>query len=1141
MTTTTEAALAEGSGDFGYSLVIEGFPYVLTDWDDLAAVEAAYAGTDWEDVLAGLEVIGGIRQSIEPFKEDLDTPELIFHVMDADGEDTFGKAVFKTKPTISSRIDDVFLPNPDGSGTLTVKENATGPAAFGSSGTVYLGTRAIAFSAKPTAKTFTVPAAGASLFSPFTAGSGNTFALPGSMAQGQNWDIAAPARVSDIPQTWEGKKVALYMHRVVGGVWDTRAQASLRFAGIISEIRDTGTLTAVHCRDLRQHIEQSAIHAKQWRGYVKPGIYLPAGTRFKVSVIRNDMTSSSTDEFVVRSSGASGSDECNAGLYDYSDFLKRLEAWLEADGIDGTWAVYTKLRAAGVRTSFRCRLDGADTIVALQFRCTSVGVLEFMGFGEDYKGSDLDDDWHVVERLNKLDQEAFITSGAPPYRTRALQSRKAYGENQTIKFDAHDGEWWDHRDYLPAGIQGLAADENWSYVVVGESQLAIAEYSSDDELINVTPIAGFGEVYDKVLRDFQAPGVTYDDPADARLEVRQLVFLTGKFSEIMPRLFASIDGRGVNHDDYDAFPSGAGVPWSLLGDDFVNSCKALEEAEGTDTISLRLDRPTKIKDILGAELALRFAFLVFKEGGFRFVSPPLPNATTCDWELDETNKAVGPDDEVPLTTTDITKDFLVNVVNINYRRTHDGKFIDHLTVKDATSIATRGETDADEIDAVNSVSDKASVSGSTVEALAANLMVRMFPMFGKPAKLLRRTIAPTHYGITPGDTVAVTDLVVRDPTTGERGITSRATVCLEVFHDYGELRGEVLLLMSDEDRTCPLAPAAEVDTGYSSGGYTNGYDSTNKRIKLKDHSFSESSADKDVASFAAGDKVRILELDCSNPASPDAWDRDIDSVDVGAGYIQMPTGISSPAWSGATKKFVVIPQGYAAVQDSQKLGTFQADNFDGLIADSVEENLYGQQTVLGYSNGVATDLPALLADECFGDGKPLTPFQLEYFVRGANNLLNYKTATHVPLQVWRDGSGANSCEDMATDATEWQLHLMVPVYIGGLQIAGRTRYLSVAPQFRSEGGATAYVRVTSSRFPPVGLGLSDPDWRFIEPARSVEFSTTSTTLVTATPQNLLPVAAQIPGHTWLSISLKGTGGDVVRCSGLPILYLKALS
>src|SRR5687767_10558185 len=119
---TTDDQLETGSGQFGFALLIEGYPEIICDVASTAAVVTAYSGTGWTAARAGLEVIGAIKQSIEPFKEDLDVPTLTFHVMDCDGSDTFGKAVWKSKPTISSRLNAVFQPAADGSGTLTVRD-----------------------------------------------------------------------------------------------------------------------------------------------------------------------------------------------------------------------------------------------------------------------------------------------------------------------------------------------------------------------------------------------------------------------------------------------------------------------------------------------------------------------------------------------------------------------------------------------------------------------------------------------------------------------------------------------------------------------------------------------------------------------------------------------------------------------------------------------------------------------------------------------------------------------------------------------------------------------------------------------------------------------------------------------------------
>lgn len=1131
---TTATALATGSGQFGYVLVVEGYQYLLTDAATTSAVVTAYAGTGWTQALPGLKVIGSIKQSIEPFKTDLDVPTLTFHVMDCDGNDTFGKAVWKSKPSISSRLNAVFQPAADGSGTITVRDNATGPAAFPASGTVYLGTRAINYSSKSGTTGLTVSAGGAGVFAPFTGDGSNVYNRPQGLAEGQIYDVAAPPRVSDVPATWIGKQVALYIHRIVGGVWDARAQAHLEFAGTIAKFEDGEGVTVVTCHDMRKKIEDATLLRTQWVGSVKPGIYLRAGDKLRVQETTNSTTPITSGTFTVVASGASGVDEANAGLYEYGDFLEMLEQWLSADAtLDATWAVYCPQREQGRRTVFRARWS-TTVMHGMSLYCNSQHVLEFMGFS-NYERSDDDGDWLRVTVANKWRDERFLESVDPPYRIRALYRAGHVSAGLSLQLDSSTGTWLDHSDYLPQAMQGADVGENWSYVIIGDSQLAIAEYSSDTLLINVTPLAGFGQLYSK-LDDFKAPGVTFDDPAEA-LEVRQVVFLTGKFSELIPRLFASVDGRGVNHATYDDFPWGAAVPYSLLGSTFVQSCESLETAEATDTISIRLDRPTKLKDILIPEMALRFAFLIFKDGVFQFVSPPVPNSATADHVLDETNKAVGPGERVPMTASEWTSEYLTNVVKIQYKRDHAGKYQGNpIVIKNQVSIDLHGETDPLTIDAVNSVDENSSLSGSTVEALAGNIAARVLPTFGYPVKILRRTIAPSLYHVAPGDTVSLSDDLVRDPTSGARRLSNRACIVLSSQHDYGheggKLMGEVTLLMGDEDRTYPLSPAAEVDTTHTAGLYTNGYDSTNDRLHLNDHSFSKSADALDVTHFEAGDLVRIVEIDPADPASPDAWSREVAAV--GADYLELTAAISSPAWSGATKKFAIIPQEYSAVQDSQKLHAFQADDGDGHIEDVAEPNSYGTQKMLSFTRGVATDLPALLADELHGDGKPVTPFQLQSLTRMHNNLINCKAATHAPTVAYSAAGDAL----LTSSSADYELIQIFPVYIGGITPAGRNRYLSIAPQFRSTTGDAVYVKVTSSRFRPTGSSLTG--YTFSGATRSVEFTTSSTTSAIATAQNLLPVPAQFPGHTWLAVQLKAEGLAECRCAGFPVLYLKPL-
>jgi hypothetical protein len=1135
---STDTALRSGSGTFGFVLLIEGFPYVVSDCATTAPVVTAYAGSGWTQALPGLKVIGSIKQSIEPFKADLDIPTLTFQVMDVDGNDIFGKAVWRTKPGASSRLTDVFSPAPDGTGVIDVRDNTD----FAASGSVYLGTRRIDYSGKVGSTQLTVT--DGNTLGVFAADSPNKYTRPQRLAGGQSGDLAAPPRVSDTPQAWNGKKVALYMHRIVGGVWDTVAQAHLEFAGTISKIEDGAGVTILSCTELRKQIEDAVLLENQWVGLVKEGIQLSAGDKIKIVLKGAADVTVETGEFVVVSSGASGDAEANAGLYPYATFLQMLESFLFADALTGTWSFSTGLREQGYRTIIKLYMD-SDTARAIEFWSNSAYIMEFMGFSDFSAASG---SWLKVGRSVEYNSEFSITSIGPPYRTRPLDYR---GRNNAtvgdafaitgidVEIDSNDGEWFNHTDYLPADVFPKES-ANWSFVLIGESQLALAEFDSDSLLTNVVPVGAFSRnnSYRGWMDPGSSPGITMDDAVEG-LTVRQVVLLTGQFSEVMPRLFASIQGEGVNHDDYDVLPFGAAIPWSLLGDTFVDSCAALEATEVADSISVLLVKPTKLKDVLIPELALRFAFLVFKDGVYQFVSPPVPNALTADHELTEANKAAGPGEQVPMSASQWTSEYLTNVIKVNTQRDAKGDFRgDVLTVIDKVSIDLHGQAEPLTIDAVNSVADDSGMGGTVAKALVANLATRVFPTFGYPLRLVTRPIAPTLYHAAPGDTATLTDDLVRDPVTGARGISGRACVVLSSVHDYGHeggrMMGEATVLLSEEDRTYALAPAAEIDTTYTSGLYTNGYDSTNFRLKLKDHSFSRSAdEDKDVTRFANGDLVRILELDCTDSASPDAWSRTLHAsagVDTSTGYIQMTASLSSPSWSGASKKFVVIPQSYSSVQASQKLAAFQADDADGMIQNVIEPNGYGTQWSLNFNHPTGTELPALLAEETYGDGKPLTPFQGYYLSRGLNNLIQRKTATHRP--VVRDTY-------YATTSATYELLQILPFLMGGMPAdTGRIRYISVAVHARSTSGGQVDIQVISSRLPP--SGSSNTGFSFGRGHRIVSFSTSSTTSVILGPEDLLPVWSTLQSHTWLSVIAKAEPGTECRIYGLPTLYLKPM-
>lgn len=1139
MGTTSTALQTQAGVQVGFALIIEGYPYVITD-GPLGAVTTAYAGTGYEHALPGLKIEGSIRQSIKPFQSDIDVPTLTFRIT-PDDNDTFGRDVFRFKPTYRTQLSSLFQAAADGSGTLSVKDASQ---FADSSGTVYLGTKAIKYSSK-TSNTFAVATGGAQYLYPFSADGSNKYSKTHNTSAQQDWDQGPIAWVSDIPTKWIGRKVALYIHRIVGGVWDTRAQAHLEFAGKIVEI-EQGELgvTIIQCEDLRAELNDAVLLKNQWVGYVKHGVRLQAGDAFKCSE-QESGTYRESGALTVVASGATGDDELNEGYYEIEDFVGRLNNWVSKDGtLTEKWLFgIQEIAGEGTRFVISVEFSGATNNKISFYANRNAGqVFDFLGINSDQLSATNLDDYPARVSVQEISTQTVVfRSARAPYRIRAFQRRMRANAKATVELQDSFGTFIDATSFLPAPYDTWpGSGESWSFFTIG-GLLAFGRKASATKIDQVyNKSIGFASYAQDDTADLNPDGITVEDTGK-ELEIKQVVILSGSFADIVARILASTSGGGINHATYDAFPEGMGcpgIPWGLLGDSFLQSARRLDQALRTEGMMVVLDRPTPLVDLFPPEFLLRHAWLVFKDGVYQFASPPTPNALATDHTLDETNKASNVPDNLRASVR-VTNEFLCNVLNLKFNRASGGKYRDEITIRNETSISDYGETKMVTLEAPNSYTDIAA-TGASAQDLAASLAQRTMPTFGKPLILVRRAIAPTLFHMAPGDTVTFSDDDVRDLTTGQMGIDNRACVCISVTHNYGheggELFGEAELLLTDEDRTYPLAPCAEVDTDYNSTvdglSFTDGYASAGPAIKLKTHAHSRSTDALDVTHFAAGDKIRIVEVDPTNTASIDAWNRTIASVDTTDSYVVLTASISAPAWSGATKLFEIVPQLYADCTESQQLHAFLADDADGLIQDAAQPNLYGEYPQSGaFTRTAPTELPMLIPDESDDEGRPLSSGLLHKWATMGNNLISYKAATNAPI-IWDTRP--------STASTEYVWVATYPVWIGGNPYKQGRRVLKVAARIRTGTSTeTAYCRVTSSQHYP--SGTSNAPVEFDGPTQSVVFSHTGdTTETTKATQDLSIITGDMAGYTWITIEIKCSGGSGTNIRGLPVFDLGPL-
>lgn len=1129
MGATRSAILADEGVRLGFVLCIEGYEYLLTDAGDTAKPLAAWTGTPWTQALPGLQIIGNIEQSFRPFDNDISPSSLVFRIL-PDEDDTFGRDVFQVTPQYSTRLDEVF---DSGDGTITVRDTSRFPD---DDGVVYMGTRRYSYSGR-TATTFTVETAGE--MAPFETDTGGANEFPGHHGKAphdtiQTWPVTQPPRVSSSPPTWNGRMVGLWVHRIVGGTWDSKDDAELLFAGTIQGIQESGLFTEIQCESLVGKVADTVLLEDQWTAQPKEGYKLKAGQWFRVGVVSGDAETADSGKLTVVS-GASGVDEIEPGHYTAAELASAMTDWLNSDSVVGQsgsdFTLSWSARVGETTGGFRFRLtmtEGTLAQMGLWLWASDSSLLYFLGFSDRSAG----DDGSYTSTPVRYGGSWSVTGQEPPLRIMPLGFVGGLISGTTeIEIEGAAGAFMDTTDFAPPGAAESVSDDNgttrWSFFVVGDRLLIwarLADDSSSIENIRTWTLAGIRTG----LNDTSALGGVRE--GEAAPVIKQVAILSGSLGDIVTKLVASTDGNGTNHSTYDALPFGAAIPWGLLGSGWVDSMADLEQACNSDAISLVIEKPTKLWDAIKCDLMLRGAFLVWRDGGLQVGRLQTPNASSADWDLDEDNKAVQPGEDAR-TITQHTTEWLTNAVKIEYDRDPIAdEYRSVYIVRDPASIDTYGLARPLTIKARNSYAASAG-NGEAIEALAGFFASAVLPAFSRPLRRWRRSISHNLFLAAPGDTASVSDDFARNPTTGERGVSGRGTTVMSVSYSFGisaggsqTYNGTIDLLYTEEDRLFPMAPCAEHD---SSKG-TDGWDSGTRRLYIKEHAFSAATEASDLSHFEAGDAVLIYALD------DDAGTRSFaDSLEaVGSDYFQFTTGFGdggNPAFAGAAFTYRVTYDEYANAESNQALHAYQAGD-DGLIDDSIEANLYGDDRIISFIEADATELPDYCDPILYGDGRPVHPGLLESQARMANNLLRYRTAPNMPMPRIQDAAAP-------TAGTRTILEV-VPFYVGPMRpLGGRELALRLAPQFRVTASGSATLHVTSAGHPPHGDSYDDVTDAVRGAVQHVSWTTTSTTNVIPAAKDLRIVRS--PDNPSLTYLIVEGEGDITP-SGLVESWLKAV-
>jgi hypothetical protein len=1120
-----------------FVLEVEGYPKLLTTHDNTAAVLTAYASTDWSaaTVIRGMKRPGVYRQSITPMRPEISSGSMAFRIV-ADDADTFGIDTSLSDKTGGNwaRLD----ANAD-SNDVGMTWGST--ADLAASGSLYLGTEKTAYTGK-TSTTTTGHTRGQN--APHAVDGGTRFGRPHRVSRTAGTPVSFPYG-TDWPHKWVGRMVGCRAFRVLGTVLDVRSESELIFAGRIADIEDDGSgETVITCTDAIEMVASSVLLGDQFSAVPGEGVTLAATDFIEIrEVVSTGFTETVEAEQLIVGTGG----YIDTGIRTADEVVSGINNFLlnSGTGFNAEWScTQTSQDHAKFRAIFSGTLIKGRFVLVMSPAMAGIlgmdltspdGLTEVSGFGDSVY-------WASEEK-----------AGTNPVVTYVCPLKLAYSVAfpqyaGTLNLASPSGTWIDQGNEvpLPWRTSFTTTTGSWGFLRYGD-WLMLAKYTSD---------IVFTTYWDEKLLGLfgtSDPRTGMEDPDDfGRLpsneayirvgdelpNIKQVIFQQGPLENILLRLFASTGTATYNHATYDAYDYqlGAGIPWGLLGASFEQSVNQLSDMAPTAVMSLLLEKPTKLKDVLIPEMQLRNAHLVWKNGTLRFAVPGTTVASLATYVLTKSNKASSPDAVIgDQASAKVTRDMLVTHIKIAYNRDWQGKYHDVLEINNEQSATDYGGTEPLTIEARNTLGFGG--GADAIQTLGAMLAGEALKFFDHPLLTVTRSIGPALYGIAPFDTVSASDNHVRSPFTGARGISVMPGFALGVSWDFTAMRGEVgcVLLTDDTGLRTVYSPAAEVDD--TAAGTDFGYASAGPYIWVKSNIFTMSGESDDVSHFAVSDDLSIVAKSPATPASPTVWSRDIVAIGTGANAnrITLSSTLTSPAWDN-TLKYYVTSQVRSSSEATQQTDAYIGDDADGKILNVARNNRWGNQPSDSWGvfpAPITTDLYEFPNDSASDGGwdtedSPCTPAMHRAAVRAANNLNNRRTAPCLPILF--------QTQESFTSVAYVIVMLPFPFFIGSLVSDTHKRQINAGPRLqRTAGAGTITLKITASNLPPRGTTMTAPTY---------EGATTSQTWThaSATATNVTRKQLEIPGgpsrpYVWLTVEALISGLSTGVFQGLHELWL----
>lgn len=1057
MSTTRDDLISRDGFRYNWVLAIEGYEFLLTD-GDAAAATAAWAATIWGATLPGLSVSTDLDQSMEPFEPFATARSVSFSVMQTGATDQFGIDV--SRPAIGAKT---WLSTACDANDTTIYAKDT--SAFASSGTIFIGNERIIYTGK-TATSFTGCTRG--VYAPFRRNgvSAYEFGKSHDLPVFDNQVQILPV-ITQYPPTFIGRWVGLWMHRTRGGVWDTKAEAHLVYAGKIADIRDTsnGTIT-VTCTDLIDIVKNATLMSSPFEARIREGIDLSSFDKFNVSVIVNGVGRYEHQLIFT------------PGLYTIESLISTINAHLatlptvRAAANMGIRIIDTE---AGARVEVSAKETTAGNLTAAFLVTASKRVLQFLGLSnfDNQTGNAAQAAYSTWQIDIITGSDTYYKKGDhEPLRLADAGVHSRYTTTLATTFascyvDGFTGTFIDQQNTLPQSVQtALQQTGKWAIFILAGVYMVGKWDSANSKISNLFRIKGFmktkaSEAQEQML---SAGRLAYSaKPED--FTIRQVVILEGNMRDLVVRALCGTSVPGYNHATHDADGGvlGAGIPYEIIASLYESLSRVDGETHGNGSI-LVLERPTTIREAFSGDLILRQAFIHWFNGSLRVAQWSVPRASKAIAHLTEANKA-GEIGDVQRTPSERTDRHLRNVIKIEYNRVAGtDKYESDFSFVDAASIQTYGMERSVTIKARNSYGDYAT-TGASVKSLAPNLL-SVLPIFSRPRFECTRTINQTLYeALFLGAVVKVSDNFMRDPSSGVRGVVERSGIVVRLRCDFGgrelggDVRnavGEVTILMSDEDDGKDLCPGMMVDYTYSSGGYTGGYDGV-QTLKIVPKSFAASSSSDDIASFAVNDEVSIVEVNPNDPALAIQINATISAI--AAPYVAFDVLLGAAGFV-AGREYKVIPRGYYACTSTQKgKYTFLADS-NHLVDATRSAFTFGEDDdrpdSLSLSSAVAYQAGGKIAEsnEPDADGPPMDVATMHEMVAAINHLIDSRLSTI--------GSSISGREAIGRAV------YAVPVFIGRGTVTGTMRRnlkVKLACRVATPGPTYTFAAILSSSPP----------------------------------------------------------------------------